>query len=276
MSRPETAAKVLAELFRRSGFRRRLGRARIVIAWNEVAGRELSRFTRASGFRDGILYVDTTDSETAAHLALERMRFVEGFRSRGIRELKDIRFRAGRVVPEEETPPAPRGEADPGELAALKRGLGSLELEPELAASALRAAESVARSRAARRELGWEACRVCGLPAQGGRFCVICSRYAQAPGVKRAARLLQAEPRSSTAWLTEDERATALFLAAEELHGELLALLPQVIADGRLRGTLELKAAAWLCLMTGRGPGQLTEEDWLLLPPRVLRVLGRA
>ncbi|HLR46336.1 MAG TPA: hypothetical protein VK092_04195, partial [Deinococcales bacterium] len=81
--------------------------------------------------------------------------------------------------------------------------------------------------------------------------------------------------RSSCPWLTPDERAVAVHLAADGLHGELLELLPAALADGRLRGTLELRAAAWLCLRTGRGPAELTDSDWLLLPPKIQRVLGR-
>lgn len=275
MPRPESAADVLKEVFRRAGLRRRLGRARIVLAWHEVAGRSLSRFTRAVSFRDGILYVDTTDSETAAHLAMERTRFLSGFRERGMKELKDIRFRPGRVEEPEETPAPPAAAADPGELAALRRSLSGLDLSEGLAGAALKAGESVARSRAQRRELGWEACLVCALPAEDGRLCIVCARYARSAGVTRAVRLLQQEPRSTCPWLTPDERAVAVHLAAGALHDGLLELLPQVVADGRLRGTLELKAAAWLCLRTGRGPGELLETDWLLLPARVFRVLGR-
>src|SRR5690554_4697886 len=68
MAREKPVSVVLDEVFRRGGMKRSLKRAQVVVLWTRVAGRELSRFTRARAFRDGVLFVDTSDSETAMHL----------------------------------------------------------------------------------------------------------------------------------------------------------------------------------------------------------------
>ena len=58
-------SELLGEFFRRSGLKRAVRRAEAVLLWPQVAGAEVARFTEARVLRDGVLYVDVSDSETA-------------------------------------------------------------------------------------------------------------------------------------------------------------------------------------------------------------------
>lgn len=268
-------SRVLAEVFRRGGMKRSVQRAQIVVMWPRVAGSELSRFTKASSFRDSVLYVETTDSETAMHLGLQRERFVKVFHEHGLMTVKDIRFRPGRI----DEPPAPASplpaEADSADLQPLTRSLGELDLSEDVASEALKAAGGIALTRTRRRQLGWRPCIICTTLCEQGGLCTTCARYSAEYGTQRAARLLISEPEHPVSWLTEDQRAVAAWLAAAQVDRHMLELLPQVLADQRLLPQLELLAGNWLVLSTGTPAAKLTDADWLKLPARIARVLGR-
>lgn len=271
----KTARELLAELFRRGGLTRAVRRARVALVWPQVAGPKLSRFTRARSFRDGILYVDTTDSETAMHLSLQRERFLKAFRAKGHRELKDIRFVPGRVeAPAAEQPELPE-EAAAEDVAALTGALSGLELPEAVAQAALAAGEGIARNRTRRRHLGWTPCAVCGTLSEQPGLCFTCERYSQEAATQRAASALRHEPTAEVAWLTADQKRVAVHLSSGQLAELMQTLLPQVIADGRLRPQLEQVARNWLLLRHGLSGEQLTDEHWEALPANVLRVLGR-
>lgn len=271
----KNVADVLAELFRRAGMRRQVQRAQLVLMWPRVAGPELSRFTKASSFRDGVLYVDTTDSETAMHLGLQRTRFLESFHRSGARELKDIRFRPGRIdepLPDKDPLPEAADEAD---LAPLEAALAGSQLPEGLAEAASRAASGIARTRTMRRQLGWQPCAVCdGLTEKPG-LCLTCRRYAEAPATARAAQELSRDPEATVPWLTEAQRDVAAWLAAAELARQVQQLLPKTLADQQLLPELEQLAGRWLVLRLGKPAATLTDQDWLQLPEAVGRVLGR-
>lgn len=271
----KAVSDVLAEVFRRGGMKRNLRRAQVVLAWQRVAGRELSRFTRARAFEGGVLFVDTSDSETAMHLSMQRSRFVQVYGELGMAEVREIRFRSGRgAVEGVAEKQAERVEADSGELAALQERIAGLDLPPELARPVLRAAGGIAMTRARRRRQGWTPCVVCGALCQGGNLCLSCERYSHEPGVLRAALELAPDPLRATPWLTEDQRAVAAWLAAGRLEGQLGALLSHALADDRARSPLEKAAVNLVSLRTGKPPAELTTADWHLLPPAVARVLG--
>ena len=269
-------AHVLAEVFRRGGMKRSVQRAQLVVMWPRVAGAELSRFTKASSFRDGVLYVETTDSETAMHLGLQRERFVRVFHDYGLTGVRDIRFRPGRIDEPAKPAQALAAEADSSDLQPLALRLGQLDLSEEVAAEALKAAGGIALTRTRRRQLGWQPCIICTALCERGGLCMTCSRYSAETGTQRAARLLVADPAHPTPWLTEDQRAVAAWLAAAQVDRLLLELLPQVLADQRLLPQLELLAGNWLVLSTGTPAERLEDADWLRLPERIARVLGRA
>lgn len=266
---------ILAEVFRRGGMKRSVQRAQLVVMWPRVAGAELSRFTKASSFRDGVLYVETTDSETAMHLGLQRERFLKAFHSYGLTVVRDIRFRPGRI----EEPPAAvqplAEEADSADLQPLAQRLGQLDLAENVASEALKAAGGIALTRTRRRQLGWQPCIICTALCEHGGLCSTCRRYSEETGTQRAARLLVADPVQVTGWLTEDQRAVAAWLATAQIDRLMLELLPQVLADQRLLPQLELLAGNWLVLSLGTPADRLTDADWLGLPERIARVLGR-
>lgn len=275
MAAEKPVAHVLAELFRRGGMKRSVRRAQVVVFWPRIAGPGLSRFTRASTFRDGILFVETTDSETAMHLGLQRERFLKAFSDAGFTGIRDIRFRPGRI--EDETAPVKPAVSQPdsADLLPLQHSLGELDLPENVAAGALQAAAGIALARTRRRQQGWQPCVICGALSEGAGLCLTCQRYADEPGTQRAARQLVAEPEARTAWLTAEQRAVAAWLAASSVDRLMLQLLPQVLADQRLLPQLELLAGNWLVLSLGTPARELSDSDWLELPERIARVLGR-
>jgi predicted nucleic acid-binding Zn ribbon protein len=272
--REKPVSSIIAEVFRRGGMQRSVRRARVVLLWPQVVGTELARFTRASSFHNGILYVDAPDSETAMHLTLQRMQFVEGYRELGLREVREIRFQPGREAVDRSEPPPVRAVADPGELGRLLGQLGELELPAGIAAPAIEVARGLAAARAQRRQLGWTGCEVCGTETQSGPLCLTCARYERLLIVQRAAQRLVATPDEATPELTDGQRSVAVRLACGQLDGHVLQLLPQVLANPKLRADLARVVANLLALQLGKRVEDVTEEDHLTLPPRVARILG--
>ncbi|MEJ2667808.1 MAG: DUF721 domain-containing protein [Deinococcales bacterium] len=269
-------SELLGEVFRRSGMKRAVRRAEAVLLWPQVVGTDVARFAEAKVVRDGVLYVDVSDSETAMHLSLQRQRFLDVYRGRFESfEVKDIRFRVGRVTraAEEGPPPAP-GRPDPEALAALARGLGALDLPETVAAAAMRAGRALLGYRAGRLAEGWKPCPTCGVLTRDATLCEACRRYAGDGRVEAAARMLAVRPGSATPALSEQERAVAVHLAARSLDATLDALLPQVIADPGLKVQLERAARCRAALAADTSLEAVQESDLERLPARVRRVLG--
>jgi predicted nucleic acid-binding Zn ribbon protein len=273
--REKPVSGIIAEVFRRGGMQRSVRRARVVLLWPQVVGKELARFTRARSFHNGILYVDAPDSETAMHLTLQRMQFVEGFRELGLREVREIRFQPGRDAVDHSEPPAAPASADAAELGRLLEKLGELELPAEVAAPAIEVARGLATARAQRRQLGWVSCEVCATETMTPPLCLTCARYGQLLIVQRAAERLVSDPDDPAPELTDGQRAVAARLACGHLDGHVLQLLPQVLANPKLRSDLARVVANLLALRLGKRVEDVTDDDHLSLPPRVARVLGR-
>ncbi len=274
MAAEKSVAELLAEVFRRGGMKRPLKRAQLVLMWPRIAGAELGRFTRAGSFRDGVLYVDTTDSETAMHLSLQRTRFIGSFHDQGHRELRDIKFRPGRIERAGDKEPQLPAFAAEEDLLPLQQGLEDLELPTELMGAALNAAGGIARTRTLRRQLGWKPCTVCSELAEDGHMCLSCRRYSGEPAVLGTVRKLVQDPQLDTHWLTREQREVASWLARQQLTALMQSLLPHVVADASARPQLELLAGNWLSLATGRPVAELSEGDWRGLPERIRRLLG--
>lgn len=266
----------LSEFFRKQGYKKAVRRAEAVLLWPQVAGREVARFTNARVLRDGVLYIDVSDAETAMHLNLQRRRFLDVYHARfEQRSVKDVRFGVGRVrIEPESEPPPPSPPADPQQQTDLARALGSLHLPDDVTAAAMRAGNAMLRYRALRRSQGWSACPTCGALRPGPELCDACTRYARDPRVQAAAKRLALRPGDSTPELSEEERAVADRSAAAELDAALFALLPQVLADPRLRDQLEHIAKRRAALAAGKTLQTVSEQDMLALDDRVLRVLG--
>ena len=63
-------------------------------------------------------------------------------------------------------------------------------------------------------------------------------------------------------------------LATLYLEDTVTDLLPRVVSDPALRPHLERAARCLAALRTGKGEGDLTDDDLRLLDERVARVLG--
>lgn len=269
-------SELLGEFFRRSGMKRAVRRAEAVLLWPQVAGAEVARFAEARALRDGVLYVDVGDSETAMHLSLQRQRFLDVYHGRfEAREVRDIRFTVGRPhAPEEVAPDPGPGRPDPDALADLARRLGELELPDEVASAAMRAGHAMLGYRARRRSEGWQPCPTCGALVPSPGLCDACSRYADEGRVTDAARRLAVRPGAPTPELGEEERAVAEHLAVRSLDATLTELLPQVLADPAMKPQLERAARCRAALAAGKALDEVGPEDLGQLPERVRHVLG--
>lgn len=269
-------AELLGEFFRRSGMKRAVRRAEAVLLWPQVAGTDVTRFAEARVLRDGVLYVDVSDSETAMHLSLQRQRFLDVYHGRfETREVRDIRFTVGRPRAPDDAPPEPeQGRPDPDALADLARRLGELELPDEVAGAALRAGRAMLGYRARRQSEGWKPCPTCGALVPEPGLCDACRRYAEGGRVNDAARELAVRPGARTPQLGEQERAVAEHLAAHALDATLVELLPQVLADPAMKPQLERAARCRAALAAGKTLDDVEVDDLRHLPERVRRVLG--
>lgn len=299
---PRSAGDLLTELFRRKGMGRSMKRAEVVLLWPRVVGRDVARFSSARAFTNGVLIVDVTDSETAMHLAMQRQRFVAAYHDTyGLKEVKDIRFQAGRVTaersPEEE--PAAHGDIDPADdLSPLEGAVAAALLPEDVAASARAAARSVASHWARRRAAGHQPCPTCGvlhdgaltppLPreqrmAETGRWneairdrelCPSCRRSAREPRVIAAARRLALSPGEMDPGLSYEEAQVARRSARMYLEDTVNDLLPRAVADPSIRTHLEQAARCLAALVLGKSAHELTDPDMHVLDERVARFLG--
>lgn len=268
---------LLDELFRRGGMVRAVRRAEAVIAWPRVVGSDLARFAQARSLKNGVLFVDVPDSETAMHLSLQRRRILEAYaRELGTREVREIRFVAGRAVPNRDRAhvPVPR-EPDPEEWTSLMRALAPLDLAPELAREALEAARSMLRHRQRAREAGWTPCPYCGALSPDPGACAACRRVKDSAAVRRLADRLTVDPTLDLSERSDDERRLARALAVEHLDARIEEVLPQVVTSPALRPQLERAALNRVALAEDRSPDAIDDDDLRRYDPRVARVLGR-
>lgn len=267
----------IGEVFRRGGMRRAVRRAEAVLMWPRIAGPNLARFTRARSLKDGVLFVDVPDSETAMHLSLQRARFLAAYDARfGSREVREIRFRTGRAPDAKAEQPAATAPApDPDELVSLTRSLGGLDLPEPLMGPALAAARAMLAHRSRARAAGWTPCPHCTALSPEPGPCDACRRHLRAPRVLRAADRLVMNPADPLGDLAAEEAAVARALAAEALDARLDELLPQVLASPALAPQLERAARHRLALDDGVSPDVVDDDDHARLDPRVARALGR-
>ncbi|MBX3141932.1 MAG: DUF721 domain-containing protein [Trueperaceae bacterium] len=302
--RERHVSELIEEVFRRAAVKRGVRRAGAVIAWRAVAGAELAAFSTAVALRDGVLYVNVNDSETAMHLSLGRHRLVDAYRAYlGNADVRDIRFQVGRLDDGDERPASNRAliAPDPAALAALTASLQRLDLPEELERATLAAGTRFLGLQAARRELGWTTCPTCGALHDGplrpeslreaarkaaGRrdadaeleraLCQACYRYAHEGRVVAAAERLRTAPRAEVDGLGEDERAVAAYLAARSLDSVIATLLPAAVTDDRLALQLESVVRCRLALEHGREPETFTPADFHAFDPHVANVLRLA
>lgn len=303
---PKHVSDVLGEFFRRSGMQRSLRRAEAVLLWPRVAGVEVARFSSARAVRDGVLYVDVDDSETAMHLSLQRRRFLAVYHDTyKVTSVKEIRFQAGRAArgkdtsePDDEAAASVPGPApDPQELTQLARELESLQLGEEVTGMLMTTGRSLLALRARQRAAGHTACPTCGAlhpglsealtpreAALAGRdasgyelpdreLCEACRRYAADAKVKAAAQVLALDPLRQTPSLSDTERAVALRLARSRLQHELEVAFPLALSDPGRKGEMEALALRLASLVAGKPEDELTDTDFEVVPARYRRFL---
>lgn len=277
-AKPSRVSDLIGEVFARGGMKRGVKRAEAVLLWPHVAGRSVAKFAQAVSLRDGTLYVEVPDSETAMHLSLQRQRFLDVYRGKfAIKDVREIRFRVGRRAAAEPAPSAPEPEVppDPRALALLARDLSALGLPRALEAPAMQVAKSMLAYRARRLRDGWRACPVCTALTPGGAVCETCARYAAQERVKRATFRLAVEPDAPTPLLSAEERQVAVFEARDYLKARLFELLPQVLADPVMHPYLAQAARCFLAHELGKPLVEVTDDDFDRLDSRVARALGR-
>lgn len=283
-------SEFFAEVFRKAGMKRSMKRAEAVVLWPRVVGADVARFTTARALREGVLYVDVTDSETAMHLSMQRSRFLAEYRSTyGVTDVREVRFQVGRVaqpqpvnLDQQEVPPLDKVE--PHDLARLASNLYSLNLPEDVAQLALRAGQRLLALQAARRAQGWTPCPTCGALHDGNvrpltpreetlrqagrreeraelarQLCAACARYAQEGRVRSAAARLQHEPMAQHPDLTDDEVAVAQHLAMRHLDERLMELMPAAALDSKAVATLEQVARCRVALSSNVAPEHVTD-----------------
>ena len=272
-----SVSDLLAEVFRRGGMKRGVKRAEAVLLWPQVVGPKVAKFTEAKTLQDGVLYVDVPDSETGMHLSFQRQKFISVYQGKfGVKDVKDVRFRTGRrPLLEEAPPPKPTPQADPKALADLARSVSQAELSDELTKSAMQAAKAMLAWRAAREAEGWVPCVVCGSLTPTRGLCTTCQRYSEMRQVQAASRALAVSPGKATPFLSEDERAVAVYRAKAYLTEKLQELLPQVLADPALKPHLESAARCYLAHLLAKPLADVSDDDLSRLDPRIARALGR-
>lgn len=299
---PRSAGDLLTELFRRKGMGRSMRRAEVVLLWPRVVGREVARFSSARAFVSGVLIVDVTDSETAMHLSMQRQRFVSVFHDTyGLKDVKDIRFQAGRVMAQagDEGDSGSEQETEAGpDLVPLERAVEAAALPAEVAEAARAAARSLARHWARQRAAGHLPCPTCGVlhdgaltqpmprerrMAETGRtnqairdreLCASCRRAAREPRVIAAAHRMALSPGDPQPGLSRDEEQVARRAARMYLEETLNDLLPRAVADPSVRSHLNQAARCLAALVTGKRPDDLTDQDMHALDEGVARFLG--
>ncbi|MBX3143136.1 MAG: DUF721 domain-containing protein [Trueperaceae bacterium] len=308
--RPRHVGDAVGEFFRRSGTVRSFRRAEAVLLWPRVCGPEVARFSSARTLRDGVLYVDVSDSETAMHLSMQRRRFLAVFHERyQANDVKEIRFQAGRPTAaghtgrptdsasSETEPPEPDHEA----LVRLVQEVDGLELSEDVSSAVLTAGRSLLKLQARQRAAGYVECATCGAlhpgplepltpreQALAGRdksgyelpdreLCTACRRHKADPGVRKMAAELSAHPELETPLLSEPERGVALRLAAESLDAAMRTAFVEALADPRARETLAQLAQKRVKVATSQarlgvrlGP---TSDPLDVLDPRYRRFL---
>lgn len=277
-NRPSRVSDLIGEVFTRGGLKRGVKRAEAVLLWPHVVGLGVSKFSRAASLKDGILFVEVSDSETAMHLSLQRQRFLDVYRAKfRIKDVREIRFRVGRPVEPEppQAPPEPEIPPDPRALALLARALANLKLPGALEQPTMQAAKAMLAYRARRLAGGWKACPICEALTPTGEICETCVRYSQQERVRRAAHLLAVQPDEPTPLLSLDERQVAAYQARAYLEERLRELLPQVLADPAMKPYLLAAARCFLAHKLGKRLAEVSEEDFDRLDGRIARALGR-
>jgi len=267
---------LLAEVFRRGGMKRAVKRANAVLLWPQVVGLEVAKFTNAKVLRDGVLYVDVSDSETSMHLMMQRQKFIDVYRAKyKLKELRDINFVVGRIKELEIPQKEPEPVIDNRELANIAKDLAKLNLPDDLAKPAIETAKRILANKARQEAKGWKECLVCEVLTDSTGLCTVCQRYAESVRVQREANKLTMQVSLQTPALTAEERLVAIYLATNKLQERMQELLPLVLLDSKYRLELEQTSRRYLAHKLSKPIEDISDIDFDSLDHRITRALGR-
>ncbi len=277
-------SELLGAFFSRQGMVRAVRRAEAVVAWPRIVGPKLAGMAQARSLKDGVLFVDVSDSETAMHMALERPRILEAYeRALGRREIRDVRFVAGRKgSSEDETnnreDPAQSDSSvaiDQEAWHALTSPLTEMALPDDLESMTIQVARALLAHRARAEAAGWRACPTCGAWSPNELGCDACLRYREQAHVRALSDQFMVMPETPASHLSEEEVSVARALAVEQLDAMLRRLLTQVLASPSLLPQLAVAARNRVALAEGIAAESVSDHDLMRLDPRVARALGR-
>lgn len=295
--------EALQQALQRLGYDGPIRRRRALEVWEEAVGETLAAHSRATGWQGDTLLVEVDDAVWAQQLALLKHRLVRAVNARLDQPaVADLRFVVrGRPLRQARTrhvdvPPAGRSHADSGPEAAsvpgdlVRRYRHWLEAadacgDPDLAAAMGRwLLRQLARHLPPAGDGEDPTCPSCGAPAATREPCPACTAEWRPGGIRQQVMAcLSEEP-----WLGEEELRRRIPACDAriyaEVRGKLLLQWKSELLEAHerltrrrlrpagaeaLRRRAAMTAARYACLVTGREPARLTDED-------VLRAVGPA
>ncbi len=113
---------VLAGLFARRDWQRRIALHQVFLFWDKAVGAEIARRANPSVIRRDILWVDVTDSVWMQQLHLQKMILLEEINSRlGKEKLADIRFQLNTEVEKKSKPVKVDVSLEPNSVDAVQK-----------------------------------------------------------------------------------------------------------------------------------------------------------
>ncbi len=97
----EKIKNILVDTLKRKKFYKKISENLVIVYWKEIVGDELIRYTNPSYIKNGILFVDVTNSMWAHHLTFLKQDIINKINKKIKKNIvKDIRFRCGSFSPD--------------------------------------------------------------------------------------------------------------------------------------------------------------------------------
>ncbi len=273
---PQRIGNYIDKAFAQNGIRQAIKRAEVVVLWPKVV-KDVSKFSSAKSFKEGILLVEVSDNETATHLTLQRQHFLKSYRENfAVKGIKDIRFRVG-VLEKTLQQQVSKNPIviDEEELSKLTQQISQLNLSEDLTKIIFNLTQAYLRQKAQRKALGWQPCEICGVfKVPEENFCSHCQRLSTSHAVKDASQKLAVNPEAYLPYLNRDSLLVACYLAKQRLAEQMQELLPFILADTNNLRQLEQATHCYLAHHLNKPLKEITKNDYFHLPSNVARVLG--
>lgn len=282
---PEHIGSYIDKAFAKNGIKRVIKRAKVVVEWPKVVGKDVAKFSRAKSFRDGVLIVEVTDNETATHLTLQRQHFLDSYREKfAVKDIKDIRFRVGVLPLPINSKPTMSQPKDPiaideKELLSFNQQISKLNLSNDLTKTIFGIAQILLRRKAEQQVLGWQPCEVCGILVEPKkrlekRLCSSCQQLSDFPAVKEAITKLTVNPEAYLPFLTQDSFLVARYFAKQRLKEQMQELFPFAIANPDHLGQLRQAAYCYLAHYLEKPLEEIELTDYVYLEANIARILS--